>query len=31
MARMPASATGKVQKHALTALADELIARKAVA
>jgi long-chain acyl-CoA synthetase len=31
MVRMPASATGKVQKHALTALADELIARKAVA
>jgi long-chain acyl-CoA synthetase len=31
MARMPASATGKVQKHALAALADELIARKAVA
>jgi long-chain acyl-CoA synthetase len=29
MARMPASATGKVQKHALAALADELIARKA--
>ena len=31
VARMPASATGKVQKHALAALADELIARKAVA
>ena len=31
VARMPASATGKVQKHALTALADELIAGKAVA
>jgi long-chain acyl-CoA synthetase len=28
--RMPASATGKVQKHALSALADELIAKKAV-
>ena len=31
VARMPASATGKVQKHALAALADALIANKAVA
>jgi acyl-CoA synthetase (AMP-forming)/AMP-acid ligase II len=29
MERMPASATGKVQKHALVPLAEELIARKA--
>jgi long-chain acyl-CoA synthetase len=28
MERMPASATGKVQKHMLTALAEEMIAKK---
>jgi hypothetical protein len=28
MERMPASATGKVQKHMLVALAEEMIAKK---